>query len=173
MAKSNWAVQPTFLPVVSELINKLLTQRGQNEQAHCGEVLVRILPSEFTAEAKLTARTVDGQSSADGTYGSWQWSAGQSAIVWNWPAPGGPGVYALDENSMPVWMIATCAPSIESDLSSLDKEILTERIAGKRAVGFTSSGSDDKPEDDVWKWLIVGCLVGLIGEIVALRFSNM
>jgi hypothetical protein len=126
-----------------------------------------------TAEAKLTARTVDGLPSSDGGYGSWQWVAGQGAVVWNWPKPPGPGVYALDDNATPVWMIATSAPSIESDLSSLNKEILTERISGQREVGFASAGSNEKPEDDIWKWLIVGCLFGLIGEIVALRFSRM
>jgi hypothetical protein len=34
LSRSNWSIQPTFLPIVSELINKLLAQRGQNEQAY-------------------------------------------------------------------------------------------------------------------------------------------
>jgi hypothetical protein len=173
LSRSNWSIQPTFLPIVSELINKLLAQRGQNEQAHCGEVVVRLLPSEITAEAKLLARTVDGLPSNDGDFGSWQWAPGQGAVVWNWPKPSGPGIYSLEDNATPVWMIATSAPSIESDLSSLDKEILTERISGQRAVGFALAGSNEKPDDDIWKWLIVGCLFGLIAEIVVLRFSRM
>ncbi len=173
LSRSNWSIQPTFLPIVSELINKLLAQRGQNEQAHCGEVAVRMLPTEITAEAKLLARTVDGLPSIDGDFGSWQWSPSQGAVVWNWPKPSGPGIYSLEDNATPVWMIATSAPSIESDLSSLDKEILTERISGQREVGFASAGSNEKPDDDIWKWMIVGCLFGLIAEIVALRFSRM
>jgi hypothetical protein len=62
---------------------------------------------------------------------------------------------------------------MEADLNSLDKSVLTERISGTRTIGYASVDADDRESNDIWKWLVVGCLVGLIGEIVALRMNRM
>jgi len=173
LSRSNWAVQPTFLPVMGELTKSLLAQRGQNDQIHSGEPLVRMLPTTITDSSQLKGKTIDGPAPGGGDFGQWQWVAGQSSVVWNWKEPPGAGIYSLEENAVPVWMVATSAPASESNLSALDKEVLTKRIGGDRTVGFATSDSGAEKSDDIWKWLVVGCLFGLIGEIVALRWNRM
>jgi Aerotolerance regulator N-terminal/von Willebrand factor type A domain len=173
LGKSNWAVQPTFLPVLSELTQALLAGRSQSESASPGEPLVRLLPPTLTSESILKARTIDGLPPLDAEFGKWQWVANQGSVIWNWPEPPGPGVYALEENNAPVWMVTTAAPGTESDLSTLEKDVLTERVSSGRKVGFSTSGDDQRPKDDLWKWLIVACLCGLVGEVVLLRWNRM
>ncbi len=173
LGQSNWSVQPTFLPIMSELTRALLVQRGQGDQAASGEPLVRILPATVTESSPLQGRTIDGPTPANGDFGAWQWVAGQNSVIWNWKEPPGAGIYALEENGVPVSMVATSAPAIESDLSTLDKDVLTTRIGGDRRVGFATVDSANDKSDELWNWLIVGCLLGLIGEIVALRWNRM
>lgn len=173
LSRSNWAVQPSFLPVMGELTKSLLAQRGQRDQIHSGEPLVRMLPTTITDSSQLKGKTIDGPAPDGGDFGQWQWVAGQSSVVWNWKEPPGAGIYSLEENSVPVWMVATSAPAGESNLSALDEEVLTKRIGGDRVVGFATSDSGDEKSDDMWKWLVVGCLLGLIGEVVALRWNRM
>lgn len=173
LGQSNWPVQPTFLPVISELTHALLSQRNQGLATHAGETLVASLPVTITDSSQLQPRTVEGPAPADADFGSWEWVASQSAVVWNWREPPGAGIYSLDLQNSAAWMIATSAPSIESDLSALDKSTLTERMNGTRMVGYASVQSEDQDSTDLWKWLIVGCLLGLISEIAALRLNRM
>ena len=173
LGKSNWAVQQTFLPVISELTQSLLAGRSQSEAASPGEPLVRLLPPTLSSESVLKARTIDGIPPQDGEFGKWQWFADQASMVWNWPEPTGPGIYALEEEGVPVWIATTAAPAIESDLSTIDKQVLTERLSGTRPVGFSSSSDDERPKDDLWKWLIVACCFGLVSEVVLLRWNRM
>lgn len=173
LGKSNWPVQQSFLPVISELTQSLLVGRSQSQATYPGEPLVRLLPPSLTSESILVARTVDGIPPEDGNFGKWQWTSEQGSMVWNWPNPTGPGIYALEENKQAVWMVATAAPAIESDLSSLEKQVLTERVSGSRSVGFSTVGDEDRPKDDLWKWLIVACCFGLVAEVVLLRWNRM
>ncbi len=173
LGRSNWSMHPTFLPVISELTQTLIAGRGQSNQAACGEPLVRMLPPTVSDSSSLVAATIEGAAPADSRYGDWQWSAGQCAVVWSWPEPTGAGIYALKDQSEAVAMVATSAPAAEADLQTLDETILTERITDDRVVGFTSTKKQDEKSDETWNWLIVTCLVGLIAEIAALRFSKM
>ncbi len=114
-------MQPTFLPVVSELIHAQLSQRNQGLATHAGETLVATLPLNVTDSTQLQPRTIEGPPPADADYGAWEWVASQSSVVWNWREPPGAGIYSLDIQNEPAWMIATSAPSIESDLSASTK----------------------------------------------------
>ncbi len=174
LGRSNWTVHPTFLPILSELTQTLLAGSGETTQAACGEPLVRMLPPSLNDGVVLTATTVEGSTPIDDRYGSWEWSAGQGSMVWSWPEPPGAGIYALNDPTSAVCMVATSAPSLEADLQSLDEEILVERVTDQRTVGFTSTKQQSQEKSDAtWSWLIVACLLGLIAEIVALRFSRM
>jgi hypothetical protein len=173
LSRSNWAVQPTFLPIIGELIQSLLASQSQRDQASCGEPVVRLLSSEVSDPSSLSASAIEGPNPEDDRFGKWEWVPTQSAIVWSWDDPSGPGIYALEQNDEPKWMLATAAPAIESDLSSLDEEVLTQRISGTRRVGFASNETENKNTDDVWKWLIIGCLFGLLAEIATLRWNRI
>jgi hypothetical protein len=109
----------------------------------------------------------------DAEFGKWQWQSEQGSVIWNWAEPPGPGIYALEENNVPVWMVTTAAPGIESDLSTLEKQVLTERVSSGRRVGFSTTGDDQQPKDDLWKWMVVACLCGLVAEVVLLRWNRM
>jgi hypothetical protein len=173
LARSNWPVQSSFLPVLGELTQALLASRMQRDQAASGEPMVRMLPTEVTDATKMIGKTIEGKPPADGSFGKWEWVASQNAVVWSWDEPSGAGIYSLEQNDAPQWMVATSAPAVESDLSSLDEEVLTKRVSGTRKVGFASNDRQSKNSDDIWKWLIVACLLGLVAEIGALRWTRM
>lgn len=172
LARSNWTREPTFLPVMSELTSTLLSSDALTGRTHCGEPLVRLLGSEVKSDAKLKPHALLGPLPTDG-FGNWQWEPSQNSIVWNWAEPAGAGVYALEQDGKPVAVVATAAPAIESDLSTLDEKIITERVSGQREVGYVSAASTENSGDALWNWLIVACLCGLIGEVLTLRLSRM
>ncbi len=172
LGRSNWPVQPTFLPVVGELIQGLVGQ-GAQRQANCGEPLVRSFSESVDRDATLVGRTIAGPPPQDGSFGTWEWNAMQGALVWNWQEPAGAGIYALDLDSVPEMMVATSTPAVESDLSTLPKEILTSRLSGTRKVGYATVESAESTTDQLWNWLILACLGGLVMEIAALRWSRM
>lgn len=172
LAKSNWSREPTFLPVMAELTSALLASDASSNRAHCGEPLVRMLGTEIKSDARLKPHALIGPLPTDG-FGSWQWEPSQNSIVWNWAEPAGAGVYALEQEAKPVMVVATAAPAIESDLSTLDEKILTERVSGQREVGYVSAATAENSGDSLWNWLIVACLCGLMGEILTLRLSRM
>ncbi|HEX2475408.1 MAG TPA: hypothetical protein VHK01_11710, partial [Lacipirellulaceae bacterium] len=67
---------------------------------------------------------------------------------------------------------ATAAPPAEADLKTLEQTVLQGRLAGSRAVGFRDQSDSNQPEDQMWTWLIVACVLGLAGEIVVLRWFH-
>ncbi len=172
LARSNWSREPTFLPVIAELTSTLLSGNQSTNRIHCGEPMVRLLGPEVKSDARLKPHALVGPLPTDG-FGAWQWEPSQNSLVWNWPEPAGAGVYALEQDSKPVVVVATAAPAIESDLSSLDQKVITERVSGEREVGYVSASSAENTGDDLWNWLIVACLCGLMGEVLTLRLSRM
>jgi len=66
-------------------------------------------------------------------------------------------------------MTATAAPPTESNLNTLDQTVLQGRLAGSREVGFRGQAEGAQHEDQLWNWLIVGCVLGLASEMLVLR----
>ena len=170
---SNWPVQPSFLPVLSELVSSLLAASSESGQAPTGEPLVRLLPPSISDAADLVGVTLDGVPPNDGEYGKWDWSASQATVTWSWPSPPGAGIYALKDRGVPAWVVAASAPAEEADLTTLEREVLTDRIAQGTTVGFTTTEEQEQQDDDFWSWLIVACTLGLIAEVMLLRFHRM
>lgn len=173
LGESNWPVQGTFLPVLGELVQHLLSGAQPSEAAACGETLVRMLPPEVSDDAELTAGPAEPNMPESVDYGRWEWSAGQGAVVWTWPEPTGPGVYELHERDQTVFAVATAAPALESDLQALEADVLQQRMAGGRSVAYSDAKSEESADDSLWNWLIVACVLGLIGEIAALRWFRV
>ena len=173
LSRSNWAVHPTFLPVLSELTKTLIEGRGQDQQAATGEPLVRILPASVSDQNTLSPQTLAGPPPNDSDYGRWEWSANQGCMVWNWAEPPGPGIYALDDKEQAVMLVTTSVPAIEADLKTLDEAVLTDRMTAGRSVGYSAAGAQSESSDSLWSWLIVACCIGLIAEVVALRWNRM
>ncbi len=183
LGKSNWPVQPTFVPILGELVKELL--RGQAASvAPCGQPLVRMLPADVRDNGDLEVGPADDLSPTAEDYGSWQ-PAGSyrsndsgsadsaSSLVWTWDQPTGPGVYQIRQGQRVVSAVATAAPAVESDLQALDQTLLISRIGTGRNVGYSDPTSDTDNTDQIWNWLIVACLLGLVSEIAMLRYFRV
>lgn len=170
--RSNWCIQPSFLPVLSELLQELLSGRSQPGAAFCGEPMVRLLPADIAADASLAVSVADQHTPSAPEYGRWEWSAAQGSLVWSWGDPPGAGVYQLAHDDKVVAMVATAAPPTEADLKTLEQSVLEGRLSGSREVGFRDQTDSNKPDDQMWTWLIVACVLGLAGEIVVLRWFH-
>lgn len=173
LGQSTWPIHASFLPVLSELSGALLAGSQESQAAYCGEPLVRLLPPEIDSAERLQPVTLRGGPPADDLYGQWEYSADQGCVVWRWSEPVGAGVYGLDAGDRLAYAVATAAPAFESDLRSLDRELITDRIAGERTVGYSRWQDDREGNDTAWSWLIVACLLGLLAEIATLRFNHM
>lgn len=167
--QSNWCVQPTFLPVLSELVQSLLSGRSQPSETFCGEPVVRLLPSDVSIDAKLAGGAVNLRTPPAAEYGRWEWSASQGSLVWSWADPPGAGLYQLTSDGQPVVVIATATPPAEADLRTLDRTVIGDRLAGSRKIGYRDRTDEDQSDDNLWNWLIVGCVLAMAGEICALR----
>jgi hypothetical protein len=172
LERSNWCTQPSFVPVLSELLQELLSGRAQPGEAFCGEPMVRLLPADIAADASLAVSVADQHTPSAPEYGRWEWSATQGSLVWSWGDPPGAGVYQLAHEDDVVAMVATAAPPAEADLKTLEQSVLQGRLAGSREVGFRDQSDSNQPEDQMWTWLIVACVLGLAGEIVVLRWFH-
>jgi hypothetical protein len=167
--QSNWCLESSFLPALAELLQSLLAGRSQPGEAFCGEPLVRMLPPEIGPDASLAGSIADHLSPTAADYGKWEWSAEQGSLVWSWTDPAGAGIYQLGEKNRVVAMTATAAPASESNLNSLDQTVLQGRLAGSRTVGFREHTNSGGRDDQLWNWLIVGCVLVLASEVLVLR----
>jgi hypothetical protein len=56
----------------------------------------------------------------------------------------------------------------ESPLESLSPEVLKNRLAGTLAVHYRSATDPSGQRDVLWTWLLVACVVCIVGEFVTL-----
>jgi hypothetical protein len=194
---SNWPRHPSFVPVVSELIDVLLRSHNRSQTAFCGESLTRVLPPEITGTAGLvvsskvaatsstdaSASNRDGQSknaaSEENVFGEFRQSG--DGVVWNWPRMTGPSIFEINNESgsstagndkakaQTVYAIASNIPPEESDLRTLDAELLTDRLSGGREVAFHRVTDSDSKNDKTWVWFAVAAIVALVGEVFVLK----
>ncbi|MFO0914518.1 MAG: BatA and WFA domain-containing protein [Pirellulales bacterium] len=165
---SNWCTQPTFVPVLGHVLNQLATGRVPSTWSACGEPMVQLLAAGLPNDARFQVQPADDRSPVADEYGTWEWSDSLGGWAWVWNRPVGAGVYRAEHQQVPVAMVATSAPAVESDLQSLEAEVMRNRLAGTRAVGVSEANQAEDPEDWIWSWMIVGCVLGLSAEILAL-----
>ncbi len=68
-----------------------------------------------------------------------------------------------------VFALASAIPPSESDLATMEPEVLKDRLAGGRQVAFQQAGSGQaEPKDTTWAWVLAGCCACLMLELVAL-----
>jgi len=171
---SNWPRHPTFVPVLSELVDGLLRANSQSQIAFCGEPLTRLLPPAIvSAEGLSVESTVESESG----FGQFQ-NSGQG-VVWNWRDLQGPGLHEIkqapaaegDPASTPetVYALASNLSAEESDLRTLKADVMTDRLAGGRQVSFHRIAETKEENDRSWIWFAVVAAIALIGEVIALR----
>jgi hypothetical protein len=167
---SNLIGSGAFVPMLSELVDRLTSRNDRQAPQYSGEPLAIYLPPQagLAAELKLdrrdasTAAPPAGQLSDDG-----------AGVMWRAPASGPPGVYEARRQGEPVFMFASEIPPEESDLTPLDPEVLKKRLAGGRNVDFRTAESGSHLADDAWTWLAVACVGCLLAEVVFLRMFRV
>lgn len=162
LVRSSIVTSPVFVPVISELIGRLVSGRGAIDAVAPGERMAAYLPPEAGAAQGLSLAS----DVSPGAMGDLTDVAG--GVVWRWEDAGAPGVFSVKRDRQTVYAIATATPGIESDLASLPPDVLTTRLAGDRTVAFSHAGAEP-PTDSTWTWLLVACSACIVGEIVLLR----
>lgn len=167
LAASNLPASPVFVPMVAELVARLLGRSTGDAAIASGERLDATLPPDAgsTAANLSLAGPPDVSVNDLGAL-----SDEANAVRWAWPAAGPPGVYSVQRGGATVYAIATAIPASEADLTPMAPAALADRAASGRKVGFASAGSgDDSRENDrLWAWVLAACCGCLLLELLAL-----
>jgi hypothetical protein len=167
LAASNLPGTSTFVPLLAELIERLLQRGGGVRSAFCGERLVVSLPSSVASPAGLSI--LGPGAAAEPSGGRLGELVDEGATVaWHWRSPDRPGVYRVVRDGVTLSARAVEVPPEESDLESLEPKVLKERLAADYQVYYRQADSEEDRRDDFWKWLAAACAVCMIGETVSL-----
>ncbi|MGQ9651242.1 MAG: vWA domain-containing protein [Phycisphaerae bacterium] len=163
LSESNLPRSPAFVPLIGELVSRMLGQNRAGDAVPCGEPLAMHLPADSGTAAGL--QIVGPKGAGDfgelATEGTW--------TVWRWPAAGAPGVYEVQREGKTVFAAATGIAAQESDLTSLSESIFKDRLAGGRTVHYRNAATDQNKQDDIWLWFAAACVACLCIELMVLR----
>ena len=126
---SNLVGSPVFVPLLDELVERLLSRHGGEGSVACGEAFAAYLPAEAGAAAGLKVVPPSSVAS-NGPTGTI--SEDSNFVLWRWNAAGGPGVYSVQRDAATVFAIAAAAPVQASDLTPLDPELLKTRLGRRK-----------------------------------------
>jgi hypothetical protein len=162
--QSNLPSSGAFVPLVGELVGRLLSQRRSDDAAPCGEPVAAYLPAEAGAATGLTITSDDPKQTNLGAL-----TDQSSFVLWRWDAAGPASVYSVKRDANTVFAMATALPALESDLESIDPNLLTTRLAGGRTIAFQSATNETQTKDSAWSWFLVACAACMLGEFFVLR----
>jgi hypothetical protein len=166
LAASNLPKTPAFVPLLDELVQRMLHRGRAADMALCGEQLVVQLPNETGMAAGLHVVGRSGRSEAgESRCGTLTDEGG--GVAWHWPAPDRPGVYSVKRDDATLYALAVSVPAEESDLDPLTPDARA-RLAGQRHVYFRSAMGEGDRRDDFWKWFAAACVVCMLCEIGAM-----
>lgn len=173
LAASTLPRSGAFVPLVDELVERMLDRRRRDSSVPCGEPLVAQVPAEAGAASGLAIAGPDRDppERSGGRYGD---MADEGiGVTWHWPSPDRPGVYQVQRDGGTVFALAVSVPAEESQLETLPSDVLTERLSGGRDVFYRGAAGEASDRDDLWKWLAAACVLCLLGEIgVLLAFRT-
>ena len=168
--QSNWPRHSTFVPVLNELVEDLLRSGGRSENSFCGEPLTRLLPPAITSGADLMVSSEsDPASTTDSVASTGVFQQSGEGVLWNWRRPEGPTIHNINQANQTVYALATHIAPEESDLRTLDANVLTERLSGGRQVDFHRIAEQKKEDDKSWIWFAVAAVVAMVGEVFVLK----
>ncbi len=169
LAASNLPATSTFVPLLAELVERLLHHGNGAQAAFCGERLVVPLPPGVASPAGLSILGPGPGAAAEPSGGHLGELVDEGATVaWHWRSPDRPGVYRVVRDGVTLLARAVEIPPEESDLQSLEPRVLKERLATDYQVYYRQADSEEDRRDDFWKWLAAGCVVCLLGETISL-----
>lgn len=166
LGASNLPKTAAFVPLISELVERMLARDRVHGPAFCGEPLVANLPSEAGAAAGLRVVGPPAAQEQPGDFGELV-DEGVGA-VWRWPSPRVPGVFRAQRGPETVYSLAVEIPPEESRLDYLAADKFQERLAAGHDVFYRSATVESNPRDELWTWALAACVVCLLGELTAL-----
>ena len=161
-----WSRHASFLPIVNELVDDLLSSDNRSNLSLTGLPLVRVLPSEITSVDGLVVSQGEGEQSPE-SLGQLQPSG--EGVVWSCKELPGPDIFQIEKDGQSVFALAANLASEESDLKTLDPSLLTDRLSGGRNVSFNHVAKEKREEDRSWIWFAVAAAVALVGEVTVLK----
>jgi hypothetical protein len=165
---SNLAGSACFVPMVEELVERLLDRNRQSTVALCGEPLVVRLPGDASPASglRIVGPGNSGEDSSGGRFG--ELSEDAAGTVWHWAAPDRPGVYRVQRDGKTISAVAVQIPAEESPLESLSPDVLKTRLASGLNIHCRAASDEGQSQDDFWKWFAAACAVCLLGETLGL-----
>lgn len=163
LGKSNLPRSPVFVPLMGELVGRMLGRQKASDAAPCGEPMALYLPADAGTSSGLRTAGPNGEGDFGelATEGTW--------VVWRWASAGNPGVYRVQRDGKTVFAVATGIPPQESDLATLGESVFKDRLAGGRTVHYRSAAAGQEKQDDIWLWFVVACVGCLCTELIVLR----
>ncbi len=169
LTASSLPSSPLFVPLMGELVNRLLSGSGTNNRDDAvasGEPLAVQLPPETTGTKGLSA--VDPKGEEIDTAVASIIEEGPF-VLWRQMVSGPPGVYRVVRGNETIYAQSVAPPAVvESDLATLDPETLKTRIATGRSV-YVQGAGDEPPKDHAWAWILVACATCMIVELGVLK----
>jgi hypothetical protein len=162
--ESNLTASPVFVPLLEELVDRMLSRRGRKDAEFSGEGLVAYLPPEAGTAAGLKVIGPDAVGGPLGTI-----SDDSNSALWRWNTSGPPGVYSVKRDATNVFALAVAAPAIASDLQTLEPEVFKDRLSGGRDVAFYAAEDPEEHHDNLWAWILVVCCGLMLTEVLVLR----
>lgn len=163
LAQSTLPRSTAFVPLVGELVERLLEQHQTRGILQPGEAFAVYLPPELQTTAGLTVATPGA-----GVEGG-ELIEERAGVLWRIRSARFPGIYRVMRGSDTVFATPCLLSPQESDLRPLDVRVLTNRLAGGRPVYFRSAASEKSELDDRWSWFAVACVSCLLLEFLTLR----
>jgi hypothetical protein len=165
--KSNLPASPLFVPLVGELVDRLLGQHKRGATIASGEPLAVYLPPEAGVAAGLTIVAAAANAAAVPRPG--ELVDDGLGTLWRAPEAPAPGIYRAERGGRTVFAVATELPEEECDLRPLDESVLTERLAGGRRIEYRALDAGQRDSDTWWTWLAVGVVGCILAEWGVLR----
>jgi hypothetical protein len=160
LSMSSIPTSNAFVPLMSELVGRLMGTRADQTSVNCGEAMAVYLPAEAGAAAGLALEPAEGAG---------QLGEENAFVTWRWNTAGPPGVYQVKRGGATVFAVASGVSKDESDLRTIDAAVV-QRLAGGREVHFDAAGSGGEDQKDrAWAWALVACAACMIVEIGVLK----
>lgn len=165
LTASNLPKTSAFVPLLGELVERMLNGHRKADATFCGEPLVAHLPTDAGTAQGLH---VVGPGGNDASAQRGELVNETVGAVWRWMTPGPPGVYRVERDGATVFASAVNVPDEESQPESLSADVLQNRLAVGRAAVYRGAEDEGRQRDDSWKWFAVACVACVLGEIGAL-----
>ncbi|MDB5323027.1 MAG: hypothetical protein JWN40_4658 [Phycisphaerales bacterium] len=161
LAASSIPASGAFVPLLSELVSRLMGTRADQTAVNSGEAMAVYLPAEAGAAAGLSLEPVEnaGQLNDENAF-----------VTWRWNIAGPPGVYQVKRGNATLFAVATGVSKDESDLRTIDASVI-QRLAGGREVHFDAAGAGggEDQKDRAWTWALIACTTCMLLEIGVLK----